>query len=335
MLCLVQFLDDWLDFRVAEFQSLLRLNGLQWDDLAKETEYQQAIAGGQLPTIHDTGPLQHFFIAYFPSAEVVRSVCSRSVLVKHVYHLWAHGRSFSEMLAAVRALPASFTDPVVQSSSSWSLQCNAFARSLSQQQKTDIRSNFRPLLPFRGPVDVTNATHEMHVVLDFAACRDAPPANYATTITAVPDAAATTVGATAAASAADATAAAANAAATAAAADAVPCYFGLLLARGGMRVALRKYDLKKRLYLGPTSLDDGLALILANLSGVRSGMLVYDPFVGTASILVGLAHFGALCVGSDIDPRVLRGEMFAGDPRKTGTRCCRCHIRFHCCINSC
>ncbi len=37
-----------------------------------------------------------------------------------------------------------------------------------------------------------------------------------------------------------------------------------------------------------------------------------DPFVGTASILVGASHFGAHCTGFDIDMRVLKGNMHAG-----------------------
>lgn len=41
-------------------------------------------------------------------------------------------------------------------------------------------------------------------------------------------------------------------------------------------------------------------------------MLAYEPFVGTGSIVVALAHLGVFCVGSDIDPRVLRGDMYAG-----------------------
>ena len=32
----------------------------------------------------------------------------------------------------------------------------------------------------------------------------------------------------------------------------IPCYLGRLLAHGGMREELKKYDLKSRLYLGPT-----------------------------------------------------------------------------------
>ena len=38
---------------------------------------------------------------------------------------------------------------------------------------------------------------------------------------------------------------------------------------------------------------------------VRRGMLVYDPFVGTGSILIAAAHHGAMTLGADIDPRVI------------------------------
>lgn len=37
---------------------------------------------------------------------------------------------------------------------------------------------------------------------------------------------------------------------------------------------------------------------------------MYDPFVGTGSILVAAAHFGAHTMGADIDIRVVRdGEQ--------------------------
>ena len=34
--------------------------------------------------------------------------------------------------------------------------------------------------------------------------------------------------------------------------------------------------------------------------------MVYDPFVGTGSILVAAAHLGAITLGADIDIRVIR-----------------------------
>lgn len=89
-------------------------------------------------------------------------------------------------------------------------------------------------------------------------------------------------------------------------------YCGRLIGVGGMREELRKYDLKKRFYLGPTSLDHGLALMMSTISRVKPGSFVLDPFVGTASILVAASHFKAYSFGTDIDIRVLKGNMHAG-----------------------
>ena len=86
-------------------------------------------------------------------------------------------------------------------------------------------------------------------------------------------------------------------------------YFGRIL--GGernWRSDLERYSLKKRVYLGPTSMDAELSLVMTNLARVTSQSLAFDPFVGTGSILLSCGLRGARCVGTDIDLRVLRGE---------------------------
>ena len=93
------------------------------------------------------------------------------------------------------------------------------------------------------------------------------------------------------------------------------CHFGRVLVDGGMRSELKKYSLKSRLYLGPTSLDTSLCFIMCNVGLVGKDSLVLDPFVGTASLLVTASHHGAMCFGTDIDMRVLRGKMHAGQSR--------------------
>ena len=72
--------------------------------------------------------------------------------------------------------------------------------------------------------------------------------------------------------------------------------------------------MKKRPYLGPTSTDHELALLMANQGQVREGDFVYDPFVGTGSIAAALQHFGGFVFGSDLDIRVIKGY---GVGRKT------------------
>ncbi|KAI8093582.1 uncharacterized protein BX664DRAFT_330022 [Halteromyces radiatus] len=84
-------------------------------------------------------------------------------------------------------------------------------------------------------------------------------------------------------------------------------YMGRLVASGS-RDLVQKYNLKKRHYLGTTSMDAELSLVMANQALASSGKLVYDPFVGTGSFLFTCAHFGSYTLGSDIDGRQIRGK---------------------------
>lgn len=71
---------------------------------------------------------------------------------------------------------------------------------------------------------------------------------------------------------------------------------------------VEKYDLKKRRYIGTTSFEAELLLVSCNIAQVAPGKIMYDPFAGTGSFLVAAAHFGAYPLGSDIDPRPLKGK---------------------------
>lgn len=84
-------------------------------------------------------------------------------------------------------------------------------------------------------------------------------------------------------------------------------FFGQLLAIGDSRLA-NTYNLKKREYLGTTSMESLLSLVTANQALARPGSLILDPFVGTGSFLVSCSHYGAYTLGSDIDGRKLRGS---------------------------
>ncbi|KAI9313806.1 hypothetical protein BX666DRAFT_2140306, partial [Dichotomocladium elegans] len=84
-------------------------------------------------------------------------------------------------------------------------------------------------------------------------------------------------------------------------------YMGRLVASGS-RDLVSRYTLKKRNYLGTTSMDAELSLVMANQALAAPGKIVYDPFVGTGSFLFTCAHFGAYTIGSDIDGRQIRGK---------------------------
>ncbi|KAI5800079.1 S-adenosyl-L-methionine-dependent methyltransferase [Geopyxis carbonaria] len=81
-----------------------------------------------------------------------------------------------------------------------------------------------------------------------------------------------------------------------------------LRAGEGARGDIERFDLKKRSYIGTTSMDAELSLVTGNMALAAPGRVAYDPFCGTGSFLVACAHLGALTLGSDIDGRQVRGR---------------------------
>ena len=84
-------------------------------------------------------------------------------------------------------------------------------------------------------------------------------------------------------------------------------WFGRQIAMSS-RPVCEAYSLKRRTWIGPTSTSAELAFLMANQAQVTSKSLVLDPFVGTGSLLVSAAHFGAVCIGCDIDYNTIKGK---------------------------
>ncbi|XP_043919918.1 tRNA (guanine(10)-N2)-methyltransferase homolog isoform X2 [Protopterus annectens] len=76
----------------------------------------------------------------------------------------------------------------------------------------------------------------------------------------------------------------------------------------GQRGLIESYSIKKRHFIGNTSMDACLSFIMANHAKVKANDLVFDPFVGTGSLLVSCAHFGAYVCGTDIDYNTIFGQ---------------------------
>lgn len=303
----LQLYDEWLDFRIAELISLFKMHSLDWTKCVV-TDYGLIYAKtiiDSLPEVSSSAvrsylsegmDKKNFHVIHVPSEETIRSICSRSVLIKHVYELWGMAASLSDLIALVADHNCINALPYLSDSSlSWSISINSFGKTLSMSEKQLYRSNFR-FFDFKGPVSLDEPMLQLFLCLDFSNIDRGGSSVHSDDCEAPHEERSNNE----------------SKQASNDTGSSLPCYFGRLVCDGGMKEACRKYDLKKRFYLGPTTLDDALALILANISGVSTDMLVYDPFVGTASILIALTHFGAMCFGSDIDTRVLRGEMYAG-----------------------
>ncbi|WFC98714.1 tRNA (guanine(10)-N(2))-methyltransferase [Malassezia yamatoensis] len=67
-------------------------------------------------------------------------------------------------------------------------------------------------------------------------------------------------------------------------------------------------SLKKRQYIGNTSMESEMSVIMANMALAGPSKFIYDPFAGTGSMLYACSMLGAFSFGSDIDGRMLRGR---------------------------
>ncbi|WRT63816.1 uncharacterized protein IL334_000741 [Kwoniella shivajii] len=86
-------------------------------------------------------------------------------------------------------------------------------------------------------------------------------------------------------------------------------YFGRRIGFGRARTLATSHDVKNRAYYGNTSMDSHMGFLMAGQALPAPGKLIYDPFVGTGSMLYAVAHWGAYVLGSDIDGRQIRGKM--------------------------
>ena len=84
-------------------------------------------------------------------------------------------------------------------------------------------------------------------------------------------------------------------------------FFGRCVGEG-RRDLIPRMSIKTRRFIGNTTMDPQLSLLMSNLALVRDGSLVLDPFVGTGSLLVAAAQFGGYVLGGDIDYLLLHAR---------------------------
>lgn len=101
--------------------------------------------------------------------------------------------------------------------------------------------------------------------------------------------------------------------------DCIQVPHGSSSANGKVLAYYERYALNKRCILGPTTMENELAFLMANHAQVDSNKLAMDCFCGTGGLLVTMGHFGALTIGNDIDMRVLKGWKIAY--KKNGKLC--------------
>ncbi|KAJ5280990.1 S-adenosyl-L-methionine-dependent methyltransferase [Penicillium angulare] len=209
-----------------------------------------------------------YCIVKLPDEAAARALIARSILAKDIFELWGHGENYDEVHADIKTRSAPLW-PKYQKVS-FAFDMDTFCGKRSASSRLEIFKSFH-YIPFGGSVKLKNPDEQFLVMERYLAQTEATLQEIAENP------------------------------------NPLKIYLGRYIASSD-RGAIIKYDLKKRSYISTTSMDAELSLVTANMTLAAPGKLFYDPFVGTGSFLVAAAHFGALTMGSDIDPRSFRGK---------------------------
>ena len=223
-----------------------------------------------LPGIQDLTILQSpFAVVRLPDGGNIANVIFRAILVQSVYELWGEAGDYESLYASVKSIAAEEISKY--SHQSFKFTFDSFQGSKAPATQRQLIDSFG-WLGFRGLISLKAAEQSFVVFEEYPSPDDpAHTTHKARKYEEIP----------------------------------TRLYLGRLVGLGS-RDLINKYSLKKRRYLSTTSMDAEMSLVMANMVHAGPGSLVFDPFVGTGSLTISCAHFGAAVFGSDIDPRTLR-----------------------------
>mmetsp|Transcript_9637 Transcript_9637/g.10989 ORF Transcript_9637/g.10989 Transcript_9637/m.10989 type:complete len:540 (-) Transcript_9637:427-2046(-) len=218
------------------------------------------------------------------------NIISRCILVRSVIELWGVGKTLSDCVACSKKWnESSIGKEIFEKNSgidkSWKITIHTLGTKYTRLEQDNMRLRFR-FFDFKGQVKMEDPTNE------FIMIREAEIDVLGNVVHPQQDCNKKIIQENVAR-------------------PPIGVYFGRILGQGRLvkgRGAMEQYSLKRRAYLGPTSMDAELSFIMTNFGQVEKGKCVIDPFVGTGSILLSCAIRGAYCSGTDIDIRVLRGR---------------------------
>ena len=165
MRCLVQFSQEfhWINFRFAELDSLLLINGI--DPL---TAYTRADS--------NDGTLDAFLCIELPGLDVAKAICDRSILIKGIYELWTHSSSLTGLISNAKSLPTSFLESYMTADKTWSISVDSHCKSYSMSDKEKCRNKFR-FLDFKGAVNLDDANVQLWILLDYSQYQNSTEVN--------------------------------------------------------------------------------------------------------------------------------------------------------------
>ncbi|XP_061395096.1 tRNA (guanine(10)-N2)-methyltransferase homolog [Musca vetustissima] len=242
------FAQEHVDFRQAEFHSLVKLFNIEYRKVSPDT-------------------LNPFWIVDFPNDSSALKIASRSIGLRAIFELWSHGKDYPSYHNQLKDYVQENQDAIscyFKKDCSFKITVETYNKHFTHKEKIQ-KIETMDYLPLDGNVDLKTPQVEWWYI-EF----------WGLDPTQVPE-------------------------------QPEDILFGRWLCNG-QRHLVKEMSLKKRKFIGNTSMDAQLSLIMANQALVKPGDLVFDPFVGTGSLLVSAAKFGGYVLGADIDFMMLHAR---------------------------
>eukprot|EP00798_Chlamydomonas_sp_ICE-L_P004995 gene4995-34779_t len=269
---LVHFIHRYLDFRVPDFESVANYFGVPTTELTWRMPY-----GNEFMS-----PYWHVKLR---SEEMAFNISERSMLTRGLFEVWGEGGTWEELQSSVEAYPESKKAPWLTEDKSFKVEVSPFGSRLNHNEILRAVEKMR-FIEAKGKVSMKDPDVCFWLII----CQTG-----AETVQGLNDGDAPSV-----------SSASSNVDPDSAPLPSLP--FRMYFAREisvSDRSRVRSYRLNARKYLGPTSMDVEMAFLMCNAALAGPKQLVYEPYAGTGSIMVALAHHGAQVMGSDIDIRVI------------------------------
>ncbi|TDL24257.1 tRNA guanosine-2'-O-methyltransferase [Rickenella mellea] len=253
--CIFHFAQAHDDFRLPELNSIAELHGITISWPPDEEEWD---------------PAKPFWIVELQEEGHAVLLARRCILIRAIYHLYAHGDSYAAIFAQTTANAALWSQYIP--STTFRFKVSAYNHTIPQERQVAVVESFH-FMDLKGKIAMRDPEIELAVWEEYddwgagsTRKRDDHDGEFK------------------------------------------HIYFGRLIAEGTARSLIKKFDVKKRSFFGSTSMEAEISLLMANQTLASSGSMVYDPFIGTGSMAYTTAHFGAHFFGSDIDGRQMRGK---------------------------
>ncbi|KAL8286665.1 hypothetical protein RQP46_004193 [Phenoliferia psychrophenolica] len=237
----------------------------------------------RLPELESIAALFNFKIRYEGVPDVTRPYMivdldserealllgSRAICVKHIWEHWADALTYEELQPKIKALPELYESIASSASTTWKFKVGSFGQIIPIKEQIEVINSFG-WMSFKGDISLKKPMVELGVFEEYV---------HATTSQ-----------------------------------DKGRILSEMRRVWMGRKVCdtqrhmIDTFDVKKRAYIGNTTMESEVSLLMANQALASKGKLVYDPFTGTGSMLLTSSAFGAMSFGSDIDGRQMRGK---------------------------